>query len=318
MTGTNRERTQRGFRRAGAIAAAALCAAALAAGLYFGALREADGRGRDRRGNGLFSWTEEAWSDKEREQFLDVAKKSGIGEVYQEFSGEALKAGAPEGFVGELGRQGMRVYALFGTAEWSYEEDGASLCGRIRLTADYNRGRSREERISGIMADVEPYLLPEWEQGEEARAELMDAWLSGIRTAYACARENGLEFLVCIPVFFDTAADEVLRELAAEGCDGLAVMNYNREDEYGQIEREVELAESCGKDVICVYELQRAGDHGLTEKNTYAEEGPDALRAAAEKLRNAFVETNPEAALSFAFHYYEPLKEMLEERNTEG
>ena len=51
----------------------------------------------------------------------------------------------------------------------------------------------------------------------------------------------------------------VLEQIVKEGCDGIAVMNYNRADEYGQMETEVELAEKYGKKVICIYELHGTG-----------------------------------------------------------
>lgn len=265
---------------------------------------------------GIFSWTEEAWAEEEREHFLSIASEAGAGEIYQEFSDEALAAGQPEGFIRDLAAEGIQVYLLCGSPEWGYERDGASLCGKIRTVAAYNQSHSGG-KIQGIMADVEPYLLPEWESGGQSRVKLMETWLEGMKTAYQQAKEQELALIVCIPNFYDETSPDILNALIEKGCDAAAVMNYNRRDEYGQIEEEAALAARYGKKILCVYELQKAGSHGLTEANTYASEGMDALFASMRKLEKAFADTDPKADLTFAVHYYEPLKEMIEQQRAE-
>lgn len=265
---------------------------------------------------GIFSWTEEAWAEEERKCFLSTAARVGAKEIYQEFSDEALAAGQPEGFIRDLEAAGIQVYLLCGSPEWGYERDGASLCKKIQTVAAYNR--SHGGGVRGIVADVEPHLLAEWEGGGQSRAELMDTWLEGMKTAYLQAKEQRLELIVCIPNFYDETSPDVLDALVEKCCDTIAVMNYNRRDEYGQMEEEAALAAGYGKRVICVYELQKAGSHGLTETNTYASVGMEAMFASIKKLQKSFAGTNPAADLTFAVHYYEPLKEMLEEQRVEG
>ena len=132
-----------------------------------------------------------------------------------------------------------------------------------------------------------------------------------IKNAYQFAKQNGLEFIVCVPTFYDAVCENVLEGLFAETCDGVAVMNYNRSDEYGQMEAEVKLAREYNKKIICIYELQKVGKHDLEDINTYAGEGLEALWNSAKNLKEQFNYTK----LSFAYHYYEPLKEMLAESN---
>ena len=71
--------------------------------------------------------------------------------------------------------------------------------------------------------------------------------------------------------------------------------------------KEVGYAREFGKEIICIYELQKAGRHQLEEINTYAEEGMEALWHSAQRLEKQF----GYGGLRFAYHYYEPLKELL-------
>ena len=105
------------------------------------------------------------------------------------------------------------------------------------------------------------------------------------------------------------AHPQVLEALVSGACDGVAVMNYDRRDEYGQMAAEVALAERYGKGVRCIYELQEPGEHGLEEIHTYAGAGLEALWQSAEELEAAF----GYEGLGFAYHYDEPLRELLAE-----
>lgn len=235
--------------------------------------------------------------------------KAGVSDLYQEFSGDMLvsKEAEVSAFIAGMSERNVRVYSLMGDAGWALDAEGEELTARIRKAAEYNNGREPESCIWGIMVDVEPYLLDQWEEGREARQELMASYLKGLKKAYGCAAQNGLEFWVCIPNFYDRTNREVLEELVASACDGIAVMNYDRTDEYGQIAMETGFAREYGKKILCIYELQEAGRHGLEEINTYAEAGLEALWESAKRLQRQF----GYEGLQFAYHYYEPLKGLL-------
>ena len=74
---------------------------------------------------------------------------------------------------------------------------------------------------------------------------------------------------------------------------------------------EVGFAREYGKEILCIYELQKPGKHELEEINTYANEGLKALWKSRERLEKQFGYDK----LGFAYHYYKPLKEMLEGEN---
>lgn len=103
---------------------------------------------------------------------------------------------------------------------------------------------------------------------------------------------------------------ETLARMADQGCDGLAVMNYLRIDEIEQIRAEVELAQTYGRRIITIYELQSPGTDGLTDWHTYYNAGLDALRESYEAIREAY---SPQR-VDYALHYY-PLLLELDQRD---
>ncbi len=259
------------------------------------------------QGFGLFSWREEVMADTEEGALAECIHSAFVTEIYQYFSEGSFQSGAAASFTQSMARKGIGVYALVGEASWAYEEDGSSLKEAVRQVAEFNRQQGKEGQVQGVMVDVEPYLLEEWDGGREAREALMGSFLKGMENAYGYAAGQQLKFLVCIPTFYDATNEPVLEELIAYACDGVAVMNYNRTDEYGQMAKEVGYAREFGKEIICIYELQKAGRHQLEEINTYAEEGMEALWHSAQRLEKQF----GYGGLRFAYHYYEPLKELL-------
>ncbi len=259
-----------------------------------------------KKGYGLFSWEETVIEETEWDSLSACIDQTGVTEVYQCFEAEGLLDNA-SGFVSRLHGKGVAVYALMGNSEWAYEADGASIIYQVKRVAEYNNAQGRESRIKGVMVDVEPYLLSEWDEGGDARTALMSRYLLGMSSAYEYASQNNLEFWVCIPTFLERNNKEILEALIARSCDGVAVMNYNRTDEYGQMAMELGFAREYGKKIICIFELQEPGNHSLEDIHTYANQGLDALHRSAERLEKQFGYDG----LHFAYHYYKPLRQML-------
>ena len=259
---------------------------------------------------GMFSWSEAALEESEAEELEVCFSEAGVGEIYQFFTEENLGTEETSGFLRRMAEQGIPVCALMGESEWSRETGGEALIREIRRIVEFNREADAQELISTVMVDVEPYVLEEWDGGDEERQQLMEDYLECMRSAYSYAQENDLRYIVCIPTFYDAVCPDILEKLVRDACDGIAVMNYNRSDEFGQMEAETELAREYEKEIICIFELQEAGKHELEEINTYAGIGLEDLWRSAETLRESFAYEG----LRFAYHYYEPLKEMLQQR----
>ena len=253
---------------------------------------------------GLFSWEQEAALD-EAEELFSLMERYGLSELYQSFPAKA-PIGKLTDFLEQARQRGIRVYLLDGNAQWAREAKGSSLRKAIKRVAKWNERMPEGVGFSGIMADVEPYLLKEWD--DERRDALMQTYARGMCAAYQRAQEQGLEMLVCIPFFYDTSGcSSVLEALAEAGCDGFAVMNYFRQDEAGQISGEAEIAQRFGRRLITIYELQEPGDHGLTEKHTYYNAGMDALMESYRRIGDAF---SPQR-VDIALHCYPGLETLV-------
>lgn len=151
---------------------------------------------------GLFSWAQSA-ATQEAEQMLSLMERHGLTELYQYFSRDT-SAAEIESFLTLAAQRGVRVYLLAGSADWARESEGNSLRRVIRRAARWNEGLPEGVGFAGVMADVEPYLLDEW---EDARREaLMQIYVQGFEAAHRYAVGQELELLACIPFFMTRAA----------------------------------------------------------------------------------------------------------------
>lgn len=290
----------------GGLAAVAI----LAVGLFF--FPRQDEAARQSR-LGLFSWDDEAVSAAERQTFLSVLERMEIDTVYQALSEEQMQTEDTKSFLSDLHKQEIAVYSMAGAAEWGLESDGASARGEIKKVAAFNHSSPRSERFAGVLLDVEPYLSAEWKKASDEEKEVLFArYVDGMVAAYQTAQEQNISLLLCIPWFYEKYSETQLERLIAGGCDGIAVMNYQRSDEYAQMQTEVELARKYGKQIVDIAELQAPGNHDLEEMNTYYNAGLDALAESWRDLKERFQYQR----LSFAYHYYAPLKEMLGKEQT--
>ncbi len=249
--------------------------------------------------DGLFSWGGAALAPENRTGLLDALERLDAGVLYQEFPPDSPEA-VP--FLADMKTAGIQVWLLTGRAEWGLEPDGASLKAEIdrasALSAQSGGG------LAGLMVDVEPYLTDQWDADENW---VLEQYVSCMTAARQYAQERKLALLACIPYWYDNDHADMLSRLVQTGCDGVAVMNYYRGREAEHIGTEVSLAREAGKPVICIYEFQRPGIHGLTEENTYYTAGLTAARESWAAVRQA---ADYESTY-FAYHWYEPVLELL-------
>ena len=257
---------------------------------------------------GLFSWSRSVVYNDMADQVIDTMERNELTELYQNIPSDSDPE-AVERLVVKCADRGVRIYALSGEPEWARESDGRSLIRLIERVSLWNEALPEGYRISGIMSDIEPHLLKGWDED----AVLMQSFADGYTAALKHAEGYGLELIACIPYYFD---DEErmpeLERLVSEGCTGIAVMNYYRGSESDHIDTEAELAKKSGRRIITIYELQKAGRHGLTDKNTYRGVGLEALYQNYNGLRRDHFPQR----IDYALHSFEALSEMTEERNS--
>lgn len=252
--------------------------------------------------NGMFAWDEETVENPEI--MKELIKELEITRWYQEFP-EKIDKKMTASFMDYMNDQGVKADALVGSVDWGFEEDGASLIECIAEIDSYNKGVSRSRRICGIMVDVEPYITEEFKSNREY---YMDIYVKGMKRAYSYAKDKEISFIACIPRHYEEQGlEEGLEELIAKACDEVAVMNYGRGNETEMIATEAMLAQKYDKTLHCILEFQNVGVHGLTEKETYREEGIEAAIKTWAQVRESY----PKTRMAADYHWTRPLLEML-------
>jgi len=246
-------------------------------------------------GHGLFSWHDEVFEAEERKILLRLMREQGLTELYQD-----IPHNMPTAQIKELAEAckalGIRLYLLIGEPEWALDRNATELRYEIQRAALIG--------CAGVMVDIEPGSTDKWKKDRDS---VMDSMTQAFLQGQDAAEQEGLEMIVCLSWYYDDYGyEDALEQLVAEGCDTLAIMNYNRRDEIGQIETEAELCRNYGKALISIYELQEVGKHDLEENHTYREAGLPALWESWNELRSAFSEQEISAAL----HEYRALKAM--------
>lgn len=269
---------------------------------------------------GLFSWSAEEVNKTDGKLF-SLMKQEKLNVLYQSFSDKNSRQEQMSVFVETAMEEGIKVYHLTGDPSWGTDPKGERLCQAVEEANAYNRRIKRKflerrekdgqrwkeiPQLAGIVFDVEPYILKEWDKDPE---KVMNSFVSGMKAAYALAQDYGLEVIVCVPWHYDQNVQQKgLEELIKSGCDSIAVMNYYRGSEIKNIATEVELVKKHAKGLITIYELQEADGRGVREINTYAGCGLDAVKKNYDGVREAY----PEQRISLAYHDYRALKGMLE------
>ena len=170
--------------------------------------------------------------------------------------------------------------------------------------------RVRKTRgIAGVVVDVEPYLLDEW---DTARGRTVSRYLRALRAAKRAAAP--LPLMVAVPFWFDhdsyRDADGTLAARIADIADEVAVMAYR--DTAGGADGiitlsrgEVDLASRTGTSALVT--VQTAPDE--LDKLTFHEEGPAALSAALAETLAAF--DNQPGFGGVAVHHYTAYREFV-------
>ena len=245
--------------------------------------------------NGLFSWHDEVLEVDERETLFRLMREQGLTELYQDIPTSASVPQIKE-FAQACEEHGIRLFLLVGEPEWALDKSGTELRAQIQRAALMG--------FSGVMVDVEPGSTDEWKKD---RKPVMETMTKAFLRGKADAEKNGLEMIVCLSYYYDDYGfEESLEAIVERGCDTLAIMNYDRADEIGQIATEAALCKKYDKRLIHIYELQEVGKYGLEESHTYREAGFSALQESFDSICRHFAEQD----VSMALHEYRALKDM--------
>ncbi len=253
----------------------------------------------------MYSWDHD-YIYEENESILQKAMElTECNILYQELASDA-DASDVSAFLQRRGEQGQSVYYLCGHASWGIEENAVSMLQQVERVVAYNNAAG-DYKFVGIQFDVEPYCLDDFEANAD---KYMAQYVENCKLAYEAAHEAGLLVEICIPYWWDSSYgyETQLEDIVANACDSLAVMNYYKKDtEASHIETEVALCRKYDKKIINITEMQAPGTHGLTENNTYYNDGIEAVESMWNSLDSYFAYEK----LGYSYHYLNVIIELL-------
>ena len=253
----------------------------------------------------IFSWEEEYLLPDMEDEIKKAVETLECGTVYQQIPSDT-DMDVIKDYLKRRKESGQDVYYLAGDSRWAIQKDAEAMLQAVETVGKWNKEVSTEGGFSGIVWDVEPYLLERWDTDP---VTVMAQFVQNAAKAYEAAKEQNLLVILCIPNFYDSMGmEQSLEKLIRSGCDAVAVMNYDKTDEAGQIFEEAAIAEKYGKGIIHITEMQRPGTHELEQKNTYYEDGIEAVQKSWRHLRGEI----PNKNLGFSWHYLKPILELLD------
>lgn len=160
--------------------------------------------------------------------------------------------------------------------------------------------------LQGIVLDIEPHTLKEFKENPKA---VMTSFVKCLKVTYAFAKQKSLTVIVCLPYYYDTLGFTAeLETIIRKAADEVAVMNYYRDKEIEHIQTEAKLCSRYGKPIHTIYELQPPGKHGLTDQNTYYNQGLQAVSKNFKKIQAVYTKQD----IRHSFHEYRFFKELAE------
>lgn len=250
----------------------------------------------------IFSWDKETVL-AEGETTREFLNQYHIGRLFQSFSSD-LSIAEIQIFRQTLGSD-MDVYQLIGTPEWAKDGGADGLIEQAERVIAINQQLAKNEQLKGVVVDVEPYLLDDFDWDDEV---IQMSFMANMRKLYHYLTEHNLEMITVVPYFYDTKGyTKVLEFLITDASTELAIMNYYRGDEIEHMLYEAELAKDIGIPVTTIYEFKQPGEYDLTERNTYFNEGLNQALFNLQSVTEAF----PNQEIYGAFHDLTALKEVV-------
>lgn len=250
----------------------------------------------------IFSWDKETVIN-DGDLTYDFLQQYDIARLFQSFSSD-LSSEEIQVFRQAIGED-IAVYQLIGTPEWARAEGRERLLEEAERVVDLNQQLPANQQVKGLVVDVEPYVLDDFDWDDET---LQLSFMANMKELYDYVRAHDLEMITVIPYFYDTKGyTNVLDFLITEASTEIAIMNYYRNNEIEHMMYEANIAQFADIPVTTIYEFKPPGEYGLTERNTYYDEGLEAALSNFETIK----ETYADQEIYGAFHDLTALKEVV-------
>lgn len=198
-------------------------------------------------------------------------------------------------------------YIVYDEKYAEQDENLVKIKELIDQVDEYNK--TSEYKVCGIAIDSEFHTIPEYEQASQAKkVEMYEDYVESMQIAYEYAKIKNLKYVACIPTWYDLLDVNQTEKLIKDACDYVQIMNYEKANMDSAIDKEVELAKKYNKPIENIAELQKTGPNGVTEEITFYDDG---IEACNEKF-DAIDKKYEYEKLSFCYHFYNPLLELLD------
>lgn len=166
----------------------------------------------------VWIWDSPATVAQESAEILGFVEEKGIDVLYLHAPPGFSEGVDLAAFVAAAYSAGVTVYAMAGTPEWS--TDTHAFTGWVGEVVDSGL-------FSGVVADVEPYLLDDWDS--KRRNRLIRSYLNSVAAASAAAGD--LPFFAAVPFWWDQPQFDYRRAPLVEAVidrvsGGVVVMAY--------------------------------------------------------------------------------------------
>ncbi|WP_126426988.1 hypothetical protein [Brevibacillus marinus] len=229
----------------------------------------------DNKVKAIWIWQAELIST-EKQEILSFSEQHGINRIFLRIDLEQPNEYYRQ-FIRDATASGIEVHAVGGHPAWARTAYQPRMLKLLEWVKQYNRAAAEAERIKGIQLDIEPYLLPQW---EEDRETLLREWQTNVTSFVQAAKQDSdLEVSAALAIWLDDIPvpdqpDMPLSAWMIGQFDSTVLMAY-RDTLNGPngllavVENEIRQADELGKRIIVAVNLKKIAE----EHASFAEEG---------------------------------------------
>ena len=284
---------------------------------------------------GLWVWQERWVQDPaEQDRLIDFCRKYGFNRLLVQIH----KIPGPEGptlrypdqlvrLVTSAGDHGIAVEALDGTPDMALDANHEQTLAFLDAILSLNQRLPEDRQFAGIHYDIEPYIMPEW-QDQAARQTIMLDYLRYLTAAKQKIDEQApdLTLSVDIPFWYDhltdpdnsamvefNGAEKNLHQHIQDVCDYIGIMSYRRHatganSVVEHVTSELDYAEEIGKFVCPALETGELPD---TPQISFYGTSSELFREQHHQVRQALGDRPGFGGM--LTHHYDPLRRLLEQ-----
>ncbi|MEW6536844.1 MAG: PKD domain-containing protein [Candidatus Auribacterota bacterium] len=223
------------------------------------------------------------------------------------FNGDAQSA--VRSFISDAHSRGVKVYFLSGDPAWALLYYRPYAANHLNNVFQYNLTASSDERIDGILFDVEPHILSGWPNDAIWHEYInnMEYYQSLVQAHNASANDS-LTFGGVITFWYDEHIylSRPVNQYIQDITDFIAILNYRTNDSALSVcDNEISYADSIGKtgSVHTILETMNLFDADPYNLVTFWNIGNDQLELMINSLDTLYAATPSYAGAGI--HYYE-------------